>query len=286
MKDLFQLAGTLKEQLGLTPYESRAYLSLLIYGPMSPSEIAQKAGIPRPRAYDVLQNLVEKGLLAEQSGKPSIYASIEPAHGLRSLLIEIEIESSRQLEEKRKTVQKLTRLLSQTYEKSKRLKLEKGKVWFTRRDSAFIALYSEAIRNCEKEVLVASTSPHAPEKEIRQAVVDAVRSGKSVRVVRQATDQWTLEDVQNYEKYIEAGTQVKYLNIKEIPLRFMVFDKRDVILVFPPESALPNLEALWLRIPTLAKILATTFEELWKKGTPMIPVLREIMEKKTQSKRS
>ena len=162
-------------------------------------------------------------------------------------------------------------------------KLEEGKVWFTQRDTTFISMYVEAIRNCEKEVLIASTSPTPPEKEILEAVRHALKKGKSVRVVRQITEGWTLKDLEDYERYIKAGSQVRYLDIKEIPLRFMIFDDRDVILVFPSEKGSTALEALWLRIPPLARILHQQFEELWKKGTPILPVLNEIKQKKRAS---
>jgi sugar-specific transcriptional regulator TrmB len=283
MEEWLRLAEILNKQLGLTPYESRAYVSLMIQGPMSPSELAQKTSIPRPRAYDVLRSLAEKGLLMEQSGRPSIYAAVEPAQGLKNVLIEIEMETLRRLEEKRKSAQTLTKLLSQMYEKSKNLKLERSKVWLTRRDIAFIAIYTEAIRNCEKEFLVATTALRPPEKEILEAVKYALKNGISIRVVRQILESWTTEELERYEKVVEAGSQVRHLNIKEIPLRFMVFDERDVILIFPSESELTmpqTIEALWLRIPPLAKILREQFEELWRKGKPILPILKEIKEKK------
>jgi sugar-specific transcriptional regulator TrmB len=166
------------------------------------------------------------------------------------------------------------------YQKTKHLKLEKSKVWFTQRDTAFISTYAEALRNSEKEVLIASTSLAPPEKEILEAMKHALKKGKSVRVVRQITERWTLQDLEDYEQYIKAGSQVRYLDVKEIPLRFMIFDDRDVILVFPSEAGSTTLEALWLRISPLAKILRQQFEELWKKGTPILHVLNEIKEKK------
>lgn len=289
MEERSNLAEILNRQLGLTPYESQAYIALLIYGPMSPSELARKSDIPRPRAYDVLRGLMEKSLLTEQSGKPSIYAAIEPTQGLKNLLIVIEMETARQLEEKRRSVQALTKLLSQMYEKSKSFKMERSKVWFTQRDRAFIAIYNEAIRSCKKEFLVASTSLHVPEKEILEAVKFALKNCKSIKVVRQITDLWTLEDLGRYEEVIKAGSQVRYLDIEEIQLRFMIFDGRDVIIVFPPEteSTMPQtIEALWLRLPPLAKILHAQFEELWRKGKPMLPILKEIKKKKQKEGKS
>lgn len=283
MEERLKVAEILNEQLGLTPYESRAYVSLMTYGPMSPSELARKSGIPRPRTYDVLRSLMERGLLMEQSGRPSIYAAVEPAQGLKNLLVRIEMDTLRQLESKRRATEKLTKTLSQMYEKSKGLKVEKSKVWFTRRDAAFISIYCEAIRSYRKELLVASRDPYIPEKEILEAVEFALKNGRSVRVVREITDSWTLKDLERYEQIIRAGSQVRYLKTAEIPLRFSVFDEKDVILVFPPrpKAAAPQtIEALWLRIPSLARILSEHFEELWTRSKPMLPVLKEIREKK------
>jgi len=288
MDDWLRLAEILNKQFDLTPYESRAYVSLMMHGPMSPSELAQKSGIPRPRAYDVLQSLMEKGLLIEQSGKPPIYGVVEPTRGLKNLLTNIELESSRLLEEKKKAAQTLAKLLSEMYQRSKLLKMERSKVWFTQRDTAFISIYSEAIRSVEKELLVTSTDLHAPEKEILEAVKFALQNGKLVRVVRQITELWTNEELERYEEIIKNGSQVRYLSAKEIRLRFAVFDEKDVIIVFPSESEVTKpqtIEALWLRIPPLAKILREKFEELWKKGKPILPILEEIKRKKKKRKK-
>jgi len=81
-----------------------------------------------------------------------------------------------------------------------------------------------------------------------------------------------------------------HIKRKEIPIRYMVFDDRDIILVLPSglkSTAAPQaIEALWLRIPPLAKVLGEHFEELWEKGKPMLPILKQLKEKKLQEKRT
>jgi sugar-specific transcriptional regulator TrmB len=286
MENSAKLTEVLNKQLGLTPYESQAYVALLTYGPMSPSELAKKATVPRPRTYDVLKSLMERGLLKEQSGKPPVYAAVEPSQGLQDLLVMIEMETLRQLEEKRKTIQSLTKSLSQMYKQSKSLKSERSKVWFTQRDSAFVAIYCEAIRNCEREFVVATTSTTPPETEVLDAVEFAIKKGTSVKVVREIAESWDLKELKRYEKVVKAGSQVRYLSVKEIPFRYVVFDRRDIILVFPPESRLKatqTTEALWLRIPPLANILHDDFEALWKKAEPVLPILSEMIKRKQAS---
>jgi sugar-specific transcriptional regulator TrmB len=180
-------------------------------------------------------------------------------------------------------------VLSNTYEKSRTLTLERSRVWYTQRNTAFIATYVEAIKNCERDFVVASRSLTAPEEEILEAVEIALKKGVSVRVVRQITDAWSLEDFRRYEKVLEAGSQVRYLDVKQIPLRFMVFDQKDVILVFPAESqgTRPQIiEALWLRIQPLAEILHEHFEELWRKGKPVAPILEEMKKRKQKGRKT
>ena len=89
INDQDELIRVLTEEIGLTPYEARAYVAVLYHGPLSPKGVNQKSGIPRPRTYDVLNSLVGKGLLMEQPGKPSKYLAVDPGIGLKKLMEKI-----------------------------------------------------------------------------------------------------------------------------------------------------------------------------------------------------
>jgi len=270
-----KLVELLNEELGLTPYESRAYMALLLHGPLSPRGVNQKSGIPRPRTYDVLNSLVGKGLLMEQPGRPRMYAAVDPRVGLEKMMMELERKMLRQLKEKRKTVERLSSSLSKLHDKSREIALKKEKIWVTRRDSAFIVRYCEAIRNTERELVVATPAVRPPEKEILEAVEHALKKNKSVRVVRQITPGWTFEELEEYEKLIMLGSQVRCLKYEG--LRFSVFDKMDTVLVLPPEQG--SQYSVWIRLPSLAVILYEYFEELWKRGRQALPILKKLKEK-------
>ena len=51
------------ENLGLTGYEIRVYLSLLDTGSMTAADISKKSGVPYSKIYEVLNSLEEKGWL-------------------------------------------------------------------------------------------------------------------------------------------------------------------------------------------------------------------------------
>ena len=51
------------EEVGLTPNESKVYLSLIELGSSSATQIIQKTGLHRAVVYDLLERLIEKGLV-------------------------------------------------------------------------------------------------------------------------------------------------------------------------------------------------------------------------------
>jgi len=66
-------------RLGLTEYEARAYISLAELGPSTPRDVAQRARIPYPSAYDALKTLVSKGWAEVAASRPTIYTPRAPA---------------------------------------------------------------------------------------------------------------------------------------------------------------------------------------------------------------
>jgi len=66
-------------RLGLTEYEARAYVSLAELGPSNPRDVAQRAKIPYPSAYDALKTLVSKGWAEAAASRPTIYTPRAPA---------------------------------------------------------------------------------------------------------------------------------------------------------------------------------------------------------------
>ncbi|PEL13315.1 TrmB family transcriptional regulator [Bacillus sp. AFS017336] len=54
------------KKLGFNEYESKSYLSLVKQGPVTAYQVSKDSGIPRARIYDVLSNLVEKGIVLRE----------------------------------------------------------------------------------------------------------------------------------------------------------------------------------------------------------------------------
>ncbi|NPA76126.1 MAG: TrmB family transcriptional regulator [Euryarchaeota archaeon] len=65
------------EGIGLTTYQARAFLALVILGVGSAEVVAENAKIPRTSAYKVLESLEKMGFVVAAEGRPKIYKPVE-----------------------------------------------------------------------------------------------------------------------------------------------------------------------------------------------------------------
>lgn len=72
----------LLNKIGLTMYESQAYLALTLLISANAVEIAEKAEIPRSKIYGVLKRLAEKDFIEIESGRPLTYNVNSPVEVL------------------------------------------------------------------------------------------------------------------------------------------------------------------------------------------------------------
>jgi len=73
-------------RLGLNRYEARAYITLLIRGVATASEVSDLSGIPYTRVYDVLSSLESKGFVVSVPGRPMKFQALDPDIALKNLL--------------------------------------------------------------------------------------------------------------------------------------------------------------------------------------------------------
>jgi sugar-specific transcriptional regulator TrmB len=85
--------------IGLSKYEARAYLALLGHNDSTAVEVADRAGVPRQRIYDVLISLRDKGLISIRDGRPARHTARPPAEAL-SAMYEARLRAQRQENER------------------------------------------------------------------------------------------------------------------------------------------------------------------------------------------
>jgi sugar-specific transcriptional regulator TrmB len=77
-------------ELGLTEYETQAYIALVGGGQMGASEVSSKSGVPYSRIYDILGKLEEKQFIQIKRGRPTTYIAKAPTEVVRLIRLDME----------------------------------------------------------------------------------------------------------------------------------------------------------------------------------------------------
>jgi sugar-specific transcriptional regulator TrmB len=76
----FRLLADKLSMLGLSPYEARAYIALVVHGYGNAEVVATTAQIPRTSSYKILQSLEDKGFAIGTQGRPKIFKPEPPGN--------------------------------------------------------------------------------------------------------------------------------------------------------------------------------------------------------------
>lgn len=85
-------------KLGFTEYEAKVYIAIIQLNLSSAREIINISEIPRGKIYSILNQLVEKGYVAQKPGSPALYHAIDPVEVITSLKKQL-IEDLSEIEE-------------------------------------------------------------------------------------------------------------------------------------------------------------------------------------------
>ena len=75
---------------GLSKYEAKAYLAVVMLGTGTGADIAKIANIPETSVYRALEKLIRKGWVVSATGRPMIYTAVEPERIKEHILSELD----------------------------------------------------------------------------------------------------------------------------------------------------------------------------------------------------
>ena len=120
MTEKFNEIINLMKSLGLTEYESKAYIFLIIHGSLTADSLCELSGIPSGRIYDVLLSLERKGLISTIPSKPKMYLATHPSLGL-DILVRLKEERLRdEIRMLKRRAKKVKNILKEIYRVSER----------------------------------------------------------------------------------------------------------------------------------------------------------------------
>ncbi|MCZ7404499.1 MAG: hypothetical protein O8C67_06160, partial [Candidatus Methanoperedens sp.] len=273
------LSGVLEKlkKLGLTSYESSAYLALLKLVDSEADEIAENAKIPMGRIYNVLSTLEEAHLIRAQDTRPRRYACVEPAAALERL-------SKTRHEELTQASVELENLVSDL--KSELSGVEPRKpdktFWTVAISEESIELVRECISGSQKELLVFMAPKMNSERlkkdlmqeshaGILKAIYEAIKRGVEIKIILNKDVDFSLLEEYPIVKQMLAHMGAKFnCRFAAIPATpFDIIDSESVLLqMLNPISPEELFAVVNIRDTKLAKELRKKFFALWEKAEP------------------
>jgi len=240
------------QDLGLTDYEIKAYVTLLAGPGVQASEVSKGSDVPVSKIYEVLSNLERKGWVESQNSRPSKYFPKSPSTALQALRMKMEAEL-------KSNEDNLLSELMPLYEQ-KEIQ-ERPDIWIIRGDYNIIAKISESIDRCKKELLVVIPSAlNSVVELIIPALTNVKTSGVNVRILMSG---------EISEKSIAKITSLAELRFKENMFGGgVIIDAREVVLLLGTSSESKEALAIWSDHAGLSSFAKTYFEFLWKEAAP------------------
>jgi len=234
---------TLKE-LGLTEYETRAYIALVSGGPATAGNLSKPANVPYSRIYDVLSKLERKGWIEVQSGRPIRYRAKPPAEAIRLS----KIEQERKFKEASDAI---IEELEPLYEQKAEVK--KPDIWVIRGDRNLIGKIGEMLARAQVEVLISTPTLAEELLELQSFVPVLGAKNLAVRII-------TAERTSSAKKL----GRIPNLGVRYRKPLFgggIIIDGKEVLLLLASRG---EKLGIWSDEVGLAKFAKEYFEYLWR----------------------
>ena len=249
--------------LGLTGYESSAYVALTRRGEATASEVASIAELPRQRIYDVLEGLVGKGFATMKPGRPVRYAAASPDEALWGALDRRRQDIDRLEHGIAETIERLTPDYRAGREADDPLRF----IELLREPAAIAKRFMALERTAEREILVFTKPPYA---------VDPANNVEGLKLLERKIEARSVYERSVYDDpgqsaairmFVAAGEQARVVD--HLPLKLVLIDERVALFTMEdPVAGAPALTIMIVEHTSLARLLKIAFEAVWASGAP------------------
>jgi predicted DNA-binding transcriptional regulator len=253
-------------EFGFNRNEARIYLAALLRPPLRVAELAELGDVNRPKAYDALRQLVDKGLFSEVSGsghgQVARFQAADPMLVVQRLRHQSALEQADRVQD---TALLVADLFARYYE------APQGDdpfeyVELIRNSDAAWARRDAITAGAEKEVVQArrmtppGTGPRAGDEV-------GVREGVSYRALYETGFLDFPQFVARLAEREQRGEQIRFVD--KVPVGLTAVDRRKCLLSLNP-TGLVSGQGSWvvLEQPALAHLLTDAFDLLWDSATP------------------
>lgn len=239
-------------EIGLTEYESLAYLALVKSGELTAGKVSEVTSIPYSKVYSVLDSLDRKGWVEIKGGRPRHYYPRSPVEAIRAARLR---EENRFNQVRELIVSELQPLYEQRDVK------EKPEIWIIRGVENIVSTVNEILQKVQRELMVAI--PEIP-LEFSPEVLQTLELLRDRRV-----DIHLLTT-----KELITALKHNIAHIAEIRVRDELFgggvvvDGKETLLFLGEDVAEKQNLAIWSDHVGLTMIARVYFEQLWDTAEP------------------
>ncbi len=248
-----ELLGRLRE-MGLNQYEAQAYLALSMHGVDTAGDIAEVGKIARPRVYDVLSKLQEKGFVGLKSGRPAKYTALPLIEAISTLKKRRQEALKEELARIEELGQSLNRKL-QAPTASKKYGIEEN-VWTLKGRDAIYSRIAEMVANAKSHVIVNSTPEGVVNKVTQHLEQFEKAKGRGVKL-HFITDMSKLENKRTafHSPNSHVSRLATSVTDKAVPTRMVLADDEAMIFLTPHDTPSEEEVGLWVKNPHLVHTL-------------------------------
>ncbi len=232
-------------RLDLNQYEAMTYYALTLSGECTAGELAANSKVPRPRGYDVLNSLAEKGFVAISPSRPVRYRAVPLSEAVKTLRKKRADELSREMAAIESIAGDLSNKLSGLSSEGRTGPGDA--VWTLRGRSAIYSRMAEMLEAAKQHVVI-STTPAGLARKLSEhdKILEKARSrGVKVHIMAPVTK----------EKISELSRVAHKVHSLQLPTRMVVADDQ-ALLFLTGEDAEPEDElGVWIHNPHVASTL-------------------------------
>jgi sugar-specific transcriptional regulator TrmB len=247
-------------QLGLKEYEAKIYVALTGLGEANVRRIHEISGVPRPRVYDVLNALDEKGFIEIRQGSPLMYKAVRPDIVVSFLKKDLDTAARDSV----KTLDALSVDARQNY----------SPIWYVHSDWTIQRNLERLVEGVASELIILCFNKETLIKF--QGPIGAIAKDREVRIL---FPEGSAEEIVQLDgiRYFEAGTLEDFFGVNvfqkifsaPIPREGAIFKLECILIADDQESMLiytqnGNRMAVIITLPFITCVQSRLFSQLIK----------------------
>ncbi|MBI5803073.1 TrmB family transcriptional regulator [Candidatus Pacearchaeota archaeon] len=247
------LIKKVRDYFDLNIYETKVWLALLKKGVASAGEISSMSGVPRSRAYDVLEGLEKRGFVIVKLEKPVKYIGVKP----RIVLEKLKNNIKKTADEKMVEISNIRETnefenLENLYNEGLQPVKSEEKSVALRGKSNITNHLKEIISDAKSEIIICMNAEELLSKSriFNQTFSNLKKSGVKIKVALSGNDAIISQEEKKFKMNFKR-TKVK--------AKFFIIDRKEILFYLTNKTE--DETAIWLNSEFFAQAFALLFEK-------------------------